>query len=258
MSSESTLQANSAFVLCASKSVQPNKLQPLPSLHYELGSQASEQTGRSPSALLPPSVQQESKPRSDNSQAGGEDIPSLEVMHLVATKANLRSTTQQEDGSTKEAASSLCLGQPAGVTRGLDSKVAVGLSEGLSEVSTRSALFPPVVESHAPLRAESEALPSPERTENTLGSTDDTEVSQNFAAQSVSACEERKDKSPDTLLGNAPNTPSEVSEAHPEHDVRRSLMPSIIFLSGVVSLSAVLQQPITLFLIGLLLVLHRL
>ncbi|XP_044067375.1 protein phosphatase 1 regulatory subunit 3A isoform X2 [Siniperca chuatsi] len=286
MSSETTLQTNSSFVLCASESVQPNKAQPLPRLHCELGNQTSEKPiDSSPSALLPaltPSLQQESKLRSDGSQAGGEEIPPSEAscMHLPTTEMNLWPTAG-EDGLTDSPDTHPCLELPAdcvsapSVTQGFEREAAVGLSTfvaGLSEGSTRSAahyedstpaLLSPVAESQASLGAEGEAPPSPELTENPSTSTGVTEVSQNLAVQSVSAWEDKEDApqiSPDTLLENLPNTSSEVSELQCDvmHDVSRNLMPSIVFLSGVVSLSIVLQEPSALFVIGLLLVLHRL
>ncbi|GAA6216553.1 protein phosphatase 1 regulatory subunit 3F isoform X1 [Lates japonicus] len=273
-SSETTLQTNSSFVLCASESVQPNKSQPLPRLHCELGNQTSEQpTDSSPSALLP-SLHQESRPRSDSSQAGGEEIPPSEAscMHLQPT---------EEDKSTENRAGRPCLELSAvyvsapSVTQGFEREVALGSIElvaGLSEGFTGSAaaqcegstptLLSPVAESLASLGAEGEAPPSPELTENASVSTGVTEASQNFSApQSVSAWEEKEDApqiSPDTLLENLSNTLSEASEPQSEHDVNRNLMPSVIFLSGVVSLSIVMQEPSALFFIGLLLVLHRL
>lgn len=283
MSSETTLQTNSSFVLCASESIQLNKSQPLPRLHCELGNQTSEQPiDSSPSALLPAStpLQQESRLRSDSSQAGGEEIPPLEAscMHLPTTETDLWPTAG-EDGSTDSPAGRSCLELPAecvsalSVTQGFERDVAGGLSElvaGLSEGSTGSsahhegytpALLSPVAESQASLGAEGEAPPSPELAENPSVSTGVTEVSQNLSPQSVSAWEEREDApqiSPDTLLENPPSTLSEVSELQSERDVNRNLMPSIVFLSGVVSASIVLQEPSALFFIGLLLVLHRL
>ncbi|XP_071333119.1 protein phosphatase 1 regulatory subunit 3A-like isoform X2 [Trachinotus anak] len=276
MSSESTLQTNSSFVLCASESVQPNKSQPLPRLHCELGNQTSEQPiDSSPSALLPP-LQQESKPRSDSSQAGGEEIPPSEAscMHLPNTETNLWPTG--EDRSTESPASRPCLELAAAcvsapsVTQGFEREVALGLNElvaGPSEGPSRSAghcegsasvPLSPVAESQG---AKGEAPPSPELTESTSVTTSFTEASQNLTLQSLSACEEKEDApqiSPDTLLENLSNTLSEASEPQSEPDVNRNLMPSIIFLSGVVSLSIVMQEPSALFLMGLLLVLHRL
>nr|XP_046252601.1 protein phosphatase 1 regulatory subunit 3A isoform X2 [Scatophagus argus] len=285
MSSEATLPTNSSFVLCASESVQPDKSQPLPRLHCELGNQTSEQpTDSSPPALLPasaPSLQQKSKLRSDSSQAGGEEIPPSEAsrMHLLSeSEANLW-PVKREDVATDSSTSRPSLEQPAEfvsappMTQGFEREVAEGLSElvtGLSEGSTRSAanhesgrpaLLPPVADSQASLGGEGEAPPSPELTETPSVSPGVTEVSQNVALQSVSAWEEKEDApqiSTDAFSENPPNTLSEVSALQSEHDVNRNLMPSVVFLSGVVSLSIVLQEPSALFLIGLLFVLRHL
>lgn len=181
---------------------------------------------------------------------------------------------------TESSAGHPCLELPAervslpSVAEGFEREVAVELSElvaGLSEVSSRSAaddegstlaLLSPVEESQASLGAEGDALPSPELTEKPSLSTGVTEVSQNLPLQSVSAREETEDAaqiSPDTLSENLPNTLSEASEFQPEDVINRSLIqPSVIFLTGVVSLSIVMQEPRTLFFIGLLLVLNRL
>ncbi|XP_028437635.1 protein phosphatase 1 regulatory subunit 3A isoform X2 [Perca flavescens] len=274
MSSETPLQTTLSFVLCTSESAKPNKSKPLPILQCELGNQTSEQPiDSSPCALLPastPSLQQESRPRSDSSQAGGEEIPPSDAssMQLATMETNLWPTTG-EDGSPDSPDSRPCLESPAEgasaprVTQGSEREVALGSSElgaGLSEGSTRSAADPegstpalvfPVAEGQASLGAEGEAPASPEPTEN---------GSQNVA-QSASAWEEKEDAPqipPDTLLKNLPNTLSEVCELQSQHDANRILKPSIIFLSGVVSLSIVLQEPSALFIIGLLLVLHRL
>ncbi|XP_056280035.1 uncharacterized protein si:ch211-167b20.8 isoform X2 [Pseudoliparis swirei] len=267
-SSETTLQTSSSFVLCASASAQLKKSQPLPRLHCELGNQTSDVPAeRSPRAPLPastPSLPRESRPRSDSSQAGGEEIPPSEAsrVYLPTAGTNLWPTTV-EVGLTHSPVSHLCLELPAecaappAATRGPEREVAVGLSEpaaGLSEGSTGSAandegsaaeLLSPVAESEASLGAEGETPAPPELREN---------VGPNSARQSSFAWEGKKDAapiSPDALLSeNLPNTPSEGSEI-------RNLMPSIVFLSAVVSLSVVLQEPSALFIIGLVWVLHR-
>lgn len=278
MSSETTHQTNSSFVLCASEPVQPNKSQPLPRLHCELGNQTSEQRVDSSPPTPPPAshpfLQQDSKPRSDISQTGREEIPlEASCMCLPATE-----TTTGEDGAGEKPASHPCLELPAeractpSVTQGFERDVAVGMSEpveGLSESSSRSAvnheastpaLLSPVAETQTSLKAEGEALPSPELPENTSVSTGVTEVSESVA-QSVSALEEKEEAahiSPDTSLENEPSTASGFSEPQSEHNRNRNLLPSVIFLSGVVSLSIVLQEPTVLFLIGLIFVLCRL
>lgn len=269
MSSETTPQTNLSFVLSASESVQPNKSQPLPRLHCELDNQTSEQPiDSSPSALLSASTtprQQESRPSPDSSQAEEE-------IHLQETNLWLTG----EDRSTDSLASRPCLELPAesvsspSVTLHFEQDVAVGLSElvaGLSEDSTEpaanhegstSALSYPLAESPASLGAEGEARLSPELTESISVSTGVTEVTQNVAHHSVSTWEETEDAhqiSPDMLLENLP---SPESGSQSEHGINRNLMPSIIFLSGVVSLSIVFQEPSALFIMGLLLVLNRL
>lgn len=199
-------------------------------------------------------------------------------MHLPTAETDPQPETG-EDGLTDSPAGRPCLELPAQcvsarrVTRGFDREVAAGLSElvaGLSQGSNESAahheggtpaLSSPVAETHASKGAEGEAPPLPELTENCSPSTGVTEVSRILAPRSVSAREEKEDAaqiSPDTLLENLPNTLSEVSELQSEQDANRSLMPSAVFLSGVVSLSVVLQEPRALFFIGLLFVLHHL
>nr|XP_019951774.1 PREDICTED: protein phosphatase 1 regulatory subunit 3A-like isoform X1 [Paralichthys olivaceus] len=276
-SSETTLQTNSSFVLCASESAQPNKSQPLPRLHCELVDQTSAQpVDKSPSPLLP-SLQQESRPRSDSSQADGEEIlpPEASSMQLPTTETDLLPTG--EDRSTESTASRPLLELAAArvsapsAARGFEREVAQGLSElaaGLTESSTTSvahcedgtpAFTYPVAESQAALRAEGEAPPSPELTANAPVSTVVTEANENPAPPPASVCKEKEDApqiSPDTSVENLSKTLSEASE--PLSAVNRNLMPSIVFLSGIVSLSIVMQEPSALFFIGLLLVLHRL
>lgn len=190
-------------------------------------------------------------------------------MHPTTAERNMQPATG-EDESTKSPASPPCPELPAdSETQGSELDVSLGLSkpEGLSEGSATSAahredntpaLSSPVVVSQ---EEEGEAPPSPELTENPSVSTGVTEVSRTSVPQSVSAWEEEKDApqtSPDTLLENPANTMPEVSELQSEPDVSRNLMPPVVFLSGVVSLSIVLQNPSALFVIGLLAVLHRL
>ncbi|XP_061591211.1 protein phosphatase 1 regulatory subunit 3A isoform X2 [Cololabis saira] len=117
----------------------------------------------------------------------------------------------------------------------------------------------PVAETQASLGGESQAPSSPELTSV---NTDSTKVSHNVdPSPSVSALDEREHAScisPGTSVESAPSTPSEVSEPQSELDASANLMPGVYFLSGVVSLSIMMQEPSTLFLIGLLMVLRRL
>lgn len=157
------------------------------------------------------------------------------------------------------------------MSQDFEREVAAGLCElvaGVSEGSTVSAAhhegsahLSPAAQSEISLEAEGEAPLSPQLTENLSLSAGVTEVSQIPALQSVTAGEEEADVphiSSDALLENPPNTVPEVSELQPELDVNRTLIPPVVFVSGVVSLSIVLRDPSTLFAIGLLYVLHRL
>lgn len=282
MSTETTPQTNSYVVLCANESVQPEESQRSPRLHCELNNQTSEQPTDSipsaPQSALALSPQQESRLRSDSSQACREEIPPSEAvcMHISTSETNPWPAIK-EDGST-DSPSSRPLLEPSAkcasatsVTHGFE--VAAGSSEyvaGFSDNSPRSALHPVgiaaalsshVAESQASLGGENEAPASPESTESPAVSPGVTEASQNTALQSVSAWEAKQDPpqiSPETLLEDLPNSSSEDSELQPEHDVDRNLMPCVVFLSGIISLSVVYQEPSALFLIGLLLVLRRL
>lgn len=271
MSPETTLQTNSSVVLCASESIHPDKSKPLPRLHSELNNQASEQPVHGSACALASalSLQQELRLRSDSSQAHGEEIPPSEALctHIPTPETNSGPATG-EDGSTDSPTSRPRLepsaeqvSAPSG-THGFE--VAAGLRKlvaGLSEGSTTPAPLSPAAESQASPGAEGEARPSPELTENPAASPGVAAVSRNLALQCVSAWEAKRDApqiSPDTLLENLPNASSELSELQPEGDVSRILTPSIIGVSGLVSLSIVLQVPSALFVIGLILVLHRL
>ncbi|XP_041656385.1 protein phosphatase 1 regulatory subunit 3A isoform X1 [Cheilinus undulatus] len=267
-SSETLIQTDSSSVPCAGEPVRPNMSQPLPRLLCKSGEQTSEQQS------IPSALQQESGRGSDSSHGSEEEIPPSEAscLHPPTAETNLRPTAG-EDGSKDSPESSPCLELPAECVSLFEQEVAEGLSElvaGLSDGSSRSdslheastpALLSPVAETQASPGAEGGAVPPPELTENPSVSAGVTEVSQNSALQSVSAWEEKEDKtqiSPDTLLEDSPNTLSEVSEPQTERDANTNLMPSIVFISGVVSLLIVLQEPGALFFIGLFLVLYRL
>ncbi|TNN74812.1 Protein phosphatase 1 regulatory subunit 3A [Liparis tanakae] len=265
-SSQTTLQTSSSSERCASESAQPKKSHPLPRLHCESGDRPSDAPAeRRPCAPPPPppastpSLPRESRPRSDGSQAGGEEIPPAEAsrVYLPTAGTHLWPTTA-EDGLTRSPVSHLCLQLPAecaappAATRGPEREVAVGSSDpvaGLSEGSTGSAAN----DEGGAAEPESEASPGaggetpapPELGEN---------AGPDSARRSSFAREGKKDAapiSPDASLSeNLPNAASEGSEI-------RNLMPTIVFLSAVVSLSVVLQEPSALFVIGLVLVLHR-
>lgn len=276
-SSETAPQSNSPSVLCASESLQPNKSQPLLRLHCELGNQKSERrTDDSHAALLLPStlLQREPTSRSDDSRPDSDEtFISQDSATLLLTSESLWSKTG-EAGSTEKSADRSGLELPADCAPSLSSAgdckqtAAAALAEPAEEISKSpdheggsSALRPLATEAEASRGAENEAPPSPELTENSPASTGVTEESQSLAPQPASPREEKENAphiSPGTLIETAPNIQSDISEAQSEHDISRDLVPTAAFMSGIVSLSIVLQEPSTLFFIGLLLVLHRL
>ncbi|XP_033934262.1 uncharacterized protein [Pseudochaenichthys georgianus] len=246
MSSESTLQTNSSFVL------HPNKSQPLPRLHCELevGNQASEQPiDGGPCALLPdsnPSAKQESSQRSHSSQASSPSEASCEEMNPWEAPGEDESTDSTVDRPCLELPPE-CVSAPSATQQ----EVAVGMSELSAGGYTRSAehhegsstdIVSLEAESDESLReADGEDPPSPELSEAFQSTWEETE--------------DAPETPPDALLENPPNT--EVPKLHTGRDANINLMPSVVFLSGVVSLSIVLQEPTALFIIGLLLVLHQ-
>lgn len=272
MSSDTTFQTNSSFAPYARVFVQPNKPQPSPRLHCELGEKASE--GQSSTSAPLPSLQQESGLRSDSSQGEEEEIPPSEAscVYPPTTEMNLRQTTR-EDGMVNSREICPYLELLPECVSGFEQDAAEGLSElvaGLLEGSSRSAvhhevstpaLISPVAETLASLEAEGGASTPPEFTETPSVSTGVDEVSQNSALEPVSTQEDKEDTtqiSPDTLLEDPLNAQSELSKLQTERDVNTNLMPSIVFISGVISLLIVLQEPSALIFFGLFLVLYRL
>jgi len=191
-------------------------------------------------------------------------------MHPPATETNLSPTTE-DYGMTEFELPAKCVSRPS-VTQGFESEVAEGfseLAERLSEGSTRftahcvgstPASLSPMAETQTSMGGEDEVPSSQELTESISVNTESfIEVIQDAAPQSVSAWEEKENApciSPETLLENEPNILSENSGLQSE--INMNLMPGIFFLSGVVSLSIVMQEPSALFIMGLLLVLHHL
>lgn len=121
----------------------------------------------------------------------------------------------------------------------------------LAHEGSTSTFVTHVAESQACFRAEQGAPLAPEFISNQTPAV--SEMSQNVRLQPVSAFEVKEDAAQNIL-----DTSSEVSELRSGHDVGRNLIPAAVGLGGIVSLSIALQQPSTLFFIGLLLVLHRL
>lgn len=225
--------------LNASEAVQPNN-------HCKLGYQSPEQHQISnPSALLPascPSMSQSPMLRPDWSQATEEEPTGTNV---------LVGSAQSPDADPSLALPTHC------VSAAHSSELCV-LVTGLSEGPNSSVacyhhsmpLLSPVAQSQNSPGARGETRASLQ--ENDSESLDVTEVCQSCDIQSALACTERKHAcktSPDVLLENLPSLLC-------EHDLNRILMPSLIFLSTVVSLAVVLKEPSAMFVIGLFLILH--
>lgn len=132
-----------------------------------------------------------------------------------------------------------------------DPEVAEGMNEPMSEPtagwledSTR-----PAGRHEGSIAAEGQTRPGSEgQTAASPKAADEQTLSQSSPDQDASGTEGASQSPPDSSM--------ELSELQP--DVSRNLMSSAVFLGGIVSLSVVLQEPSTLFFIGLLLVLRRL
>lgn len=250
--SETTLQTDPAFGPYAGDSVPPDKSQPSPRCQSEAQNTLEWSINSRPSASAP------SPQESTSAGPPAEGAESPDPMTSASTEMKLLPTTQG-DGSAAEGVSS-----PSG-TGGFETEVAMGSSEPpgrLSEASTKSEAhhddktpepLSPVaetVETVAPIGAEDEA--PPELTETPIANTNTTEVSQDTAPQCVSARGEHGDVPQNTLLDDPPLRG--VSES--EDDANGNLTPCVFFLSGVVCLFVVMQEPSALFFIGLLLVLR--
>lgn len=247
-SSEIQPQSNSSFVPRASESVQPNQSPPSPGLDFEIGNRTSGRLVgiKSPSEQenplsKPSSMVLPSRERSSGSTAGEKP-----TRH---SPPQLVSSTTEPRGFKGEAAAGLCK-----LVEGVSARSAgsAAPNEGISV----SALWSPVAEALVAAEGEAPAwLPPSELTDVAPACAGVAGESQSRAPRSLSARAEAEDASSRT-------SPEEEKETAPasqaEHDVRRDLMPTAVFLSGVVSLSIAWQEPSALFLIGLLLVLHRL
>nr|XP_020467474.1 protein phosphatase 1 regulatory subunit 3A-like isoform X2 [Monopterus albus] len=213
-----------------------------------------ESEARSPelteSASVVSGVTEETQNQAESQAFLGEESEarSPELTESASVVSGVTEETQNQ------AESQAFLGEDGEAPLSLELTEAFSVSSGFIEETQNQE------ESQAFLGEAGEVPPSPEITEKILGSAGVIEQTRNLALHSVSTQEDKEDApqiSPDTLE-NLPDTSSDISEPQPEHSITRSLMPSIIFLSGVVSLSIVMQEPSTLFFIGLLLVLHRL
>lgn len=251
VSPEAPPPANLPSVPPTSVSLYPEKLQPC----CEFSSQRSEEPTGSGASPQPPALAP--SPLQDRAD-GEEGRPSEDsCMHIPTTDMN-QPGLEQEKTSSKPT-SHACASAPS-VT--FDLEVAEGMSEPTAgwledssrfarhhEGSTATVVFP-VAEGQAWLGSESESPASPEVADNQTLSPDVSELSQSSHEQDVS---ETEDASQNPL-----NSSMEDSELQAEPDISRNLMSSAVFLGGIVSLSIVLQEPSSLFFIGLLLVLRRL
>ncbi|XP_038138737.1 uncharacterized protein si:ch211-167b20.8 isoform X2 [Cyprinodon tularosa] len=253
-SSNADLQTYSAYVLHAGELITPDKSSPSHFIHRESMNRMSEQSAHSsPTAAQslsnPPS--QESKQRSDESLAERVESPTTEAPPVAEISLLLTA------GEYWMAAESVSC---PSVTEGPEREAVVGLSEleeRFFEISTKSTAHHADGRAETPVRAENEGQLSPELTESP--SVNITEVNQDVSSQTPSAWNEKEEPayiSLHTSLADHPEVLSDVSEMMFEDDFSSNLMPCIFFLTGVVSLSLVMQTPSALFFIGLLLVLH--
>lgn len=238
MSPEAPPPPNLSGVPCASESLHPGVLQP----SFELSSQTLEEpTGRR-SSTQPPAP----------AQVGGEERPPSEDSYIQTTDTHPQPALQQEETSQNQPTGRLCTSAPS-VTFDLEvAEGAGGPSAAWPDDSAGradgSAAASPVA--GGPARAGSGSLVTPDVADDQTLSPFASDPSQNPRDQAVSETE-------DAPLDPAHWT-TEASELQAEPDISRNLMSSAVFLGGIVSLSIVLQEPTTLFFMGLLLVLRRL
>uniref|UniRef100_A0A1A7XQD3 Protein phosphatase 1, regulatory subunit 3A n=1 Tax=Iconisemion striatum TaxID=60296 RepID=A0A1A7XQD3_9TELE len=245
----------------AGEPVQPDTSQASPRLQDESQNVSEQSVINAPSTFLPASTfaLQESQQRSDESQDARVENPASEASALCLSAMKMKQlSTAGEEGLTKPplpAEGSPCISE----TKDIEREVAVGWSELTDYGSTLSAAHH-TNSTHKPLSlAERTEVhmgaepPLTELTESPSMNTRITAVSRDTAPQYISPREGEDRIHQDSVAENMPNT-----ELGSEYDINMNLMPCVFFLSGVVSLSVVMQQPSALFFIGLLLVLHRL
>lgn len=227
---------------CPSESLHPDKLHP----GCELSSQALEEPTEGVSSPPPPAP------------AGGEEAPPSEDWFLQTrtADANLQPASEQEGTGKNRPTGHGCTAVPS-VT--FDLEGAEGTSEptaarpddsargGEGSAATAVSL---VAGGLACVGSEGETLESPEIADGQTLSPFVSDLRQNSHDPAVSETEDAPQ--------NPPNSPPEAPELRAMADVSRNLMSSAAVLGGIVSLSIVLQEPSTLFFIGLLLVLRRL
>lgn len=224
MSPEVPPPGNLSGLPCPSESLHPDKLHP----GCELSSQASEEPTDGASSPPPPAP------------AGGEGsvfCPPSEDSFLQTRTADTNPQPSEQDGTSYGQG---CAAVPS-VTFDLE------VPEGRGEPSEGGAA---TVGGLACVGSEGETLESPEIADDQTLSPFVSDPSQNSHDPDSPGTEDAP--------RNPPNSPPEAPELRAAADVSRNLMSSAAVLGGIVSLSIVLQEPSTLFFIGLLLVLRRL
>ncbi|TNM86751.1 hypothetical protein fugu_006981 [Takifugu bimaculatus] len=248
MSPEAPPPTSLSGVPCASESLHPDVLQP----SFELSSQRLEEPTGGGSSTQPPAPAPAPWPR--QAQVGGEERPPSEDSYLQTTDTHPPPALEQEETSENKPTGCACTSAPS-VTFDLEvAEGASGPSAAWPDASARrgDAAASPVAEDLARAGSEGETLVTPDVADYQTLSPFASDPSQNPRDQAVS-----ETKREDAPL-NPANSTTEASELQAEPDISRNLMSSAVFLGGIVSLSIVLQEPSTLFFMGLLLVLQRL
>uniref|UniRef100_A0A1A8FUH5 Protein phosphatase 1, regulatory subunit 3A n=1 Tax=Nothobranchius korthausae TaxID=1143690 RepID=A0A1A8FUH5_9TELE len=259
MSSDTDLQTNSPFVAFAVESVQLDAARASPVLQDESLNVPEQSVTSAPSTFLPASTfaLQESQQRSDESQYARGANPASEASALRPSVAEMKLLSAAgEEGLPKPplpAEGFSCISETEGI--------AAGWSELTNQGSTPSAAHYTDSTPEPPSLAERTVVytgaepPFTELTGSPSTSTRSTAVSLDTASQHASPRKDEGRTSQDGVVETKPDTLSGVGS---ESDINMNLTPCVFFLSGVVSLSVVMQEPSALFFIGLLLVLHRL
>lgn len=236
MSPQAPPTTNLSCVPCASESLHPDVLQP----SFELSGQTLEEPTGSGSSTQPPPP----APWPRQAQLGGEGGPPSEDSHLQTTQRHPQPALEQEETSEYQPTGCTCTSAPSVA---FDLEVAGGASGPSAAWPDDSArcgdAVSPVAEDLARVGSEGETLATPDVADSQTLSPFVSDLSQN-----------PRDQAP----LNPANSTTEASELQAEPDISRNLMSSAVFLGGIVSLSIVLQEPSTLFFMGLLLVLQRL
>uniref|UniRef100_A0A1A8RJH2 Protein phosphatase 1, regulatory subunit 3A n=1 Tax=Nothobranchius rachovii TaxID=451742 RepID=A0A1A8RJH2_9TELE len=265
MSSDTDLQTNSPFVAFAVESVQLDAARASPILQDESQNVSEQSVISAPSTFLPASTFAllESRQRSYESQDARMTNPASEASALCPSVVEMKLlSTAGEEGLPKPplpAEGFPCISE----TEGIEPEVAAGWSELTNQGSTLSAAHytdstpkPPSLAERTVVYMGAEPLFT-ELTDSPSTNTSSTAVSHDTASRYASP---RKDEDRPSQVGVVETKSDTLSGdgLGSESDINMNLMPCVFFLSGVVSLSVVMQEPSALFFIGLLLVLHRL